>query len=202
MVITEEQFRRIEHCLPTQRGNVKISNLDVLNAILYVTENGCKWRSLPKRFGRWDTVYARLRRWAEAGVLDRVFTALQEVEIIGIRGEALSLDSTMGQVHPDGTGAEENGPQAIGRSRGGWSTKIHMVAADDPRAVTFSLTPGQWADAPAGRELLRTLPPLRSRWPSSWIEPTRATNPDSSPSISASSRSSPQEDAAPSLVIQ
>jgi transposase len=107
MVITEEQFRRIEHCLPTQRGNVKISNLDVLNAILYIAENGCKWRSLPKRFGRWHTVYTRLRRWAEAGVLDRVFTALQEEEIIQIRVEALSLDSTIVQVHPDGTGAEK-----------------------------------------------------------------------------------------------
>jgi transposase len=93
-------------------------------------------------------------------VLDRVFAALQEEEIIRIRLEALSLDSTIVQVHPDGTGAgKKNGPQSIGRSRGGWSTKIHMVAADDRRAVTFSLTPGQHHDAPpAGREFLRQLP--------------------------------------------
>src|SRR5690554_542104 len=107
MVITEEQFRRIEHCFPKQRGNVKLSNLDVLNAILYVAENGCKWRSLPKHFGRWHTIYTRMSRWAKAGVLDRVFTALQEEEIIQIRVEALSLDSTIVQVHPDGTGAEK-----------------------------------------------------------------------------------------------
>lgn len=107
MQITEEQFRRIEGCFPTQRGNVKVSNLDVLNAILYVAENGCKWRALPKRFGRWHTIYMRMNRWAKAGVLDRVFTALQEEEIIRIRVEALSMDSTIVQVHPDGTGAEE-----------------------------------------------------------------------------------------------
>lgn len=107
MTITEEQFRRIEGCFPRQRGNVAVSNLDVLNAILYVAENGCKWRSLPKRFGRWHTVYTRMNRWAKAGVLDRVFTALQEEEIIRIKVEALGLDSTIVQVHPDGTGAEK-----------------------------------------------------------------------------------------------
>lgn len=105
MEITVEQFRRVEECFPTQRGNVSISNLDVLNAILYVAEHGCKWRGLPKRFGRWHTVYTRMNRWAKAGVLDRVFTALQEEEIIRIKVEALALDSTIVKVHPDGTGA-------------------------------------------------------------------------------------------------
>ena len=51
---------------------------------------------------------------------------------------------------------KKNGPQAIGKSRGGWSTKIHMVAADDRTAVTFSLSPGQASDAPEGRKLLET----------------------------------------------
>ena len=91
MTITEEQFQRIEHCFPTQRGNVKLSNLNVLTAILYVAENGCKWRALPKRFGRWHTVYTRMNRWAKAGVLDRVFTALQEEEVMRIKVEALGL---------------------------------------------------------------------------------------------------------------
>jgi len=107
MKITEEQFRRIEGCFSVQRGNVSVSNLDMLNAILYVAENGCKWRALPQRFGRWHTIYTRMNRWAKAGVLDRVFTALQEEEIIRIRVEALGLDSTIVQVHPDGTGAEK-----------------------------------------------------------------------------------------------
>lgn len=107
MLITEEQFQRIESCFPKQRGNVAVTNLDVVNAILYVAENGCKWRALPKRFGRWHTIYTRMNRWAKAGVLDRVFTALQEEEIIRIKVEALALDSTIVKVHPDGTGAEK-----------------------------------------------------------------------------------------------
>ena len=51
MEITEQQYLRIEPVLPRQRGNVSLSNLTVLNAILYVAEQGCKWRGLPQRFG-------------------------------------------------------------------------------------------------------------------------------------------------------
>lgn len=105
MEITEAQYERIEACLPRQRGNVSLSNRQVLNAILYVAENGCKWRALPKRFGNWHTIYTRMNRWAKAGVLDRVFTALQEQQIIRVKIEAMSIDSTMVKVHPDGTGA-------------------------------------------------------------------------------------------------
>ena len=59
MEITEEQYGRIKDSLPVQRGNVSLTNLQVLNAILYVAEQGCKWRGLPKRFGRWHTIYMR-----------------------------------------------------------------------------------------------------------------------------------------------
>jgi transposase len=105
MEITEEQYARIKDGLPLQRGNVSLSNLQVLNAILYVAEQGCKWRGLPKRFGRWHTIYMRMNRWAKNGVLDRVFEQLQLEQIVRIKIEAFSLDSTSVKVHPDGTGA-------------------------------------------------------------------------------------------------
>ena len=105
MEITEAQYRQIESCLPRQRGNVSLSNLQVLNAILYVAEHGCKWRGLPERFGNWHTIYTRMNRWSRSGVLDRLFEQLQRAQIIRIRIEAVSLDSTIVKVHPDGTGA-------------------------------------------------------------------------------------------------
>jgi len=105
MEITTEQFERIAHCLPRQRGNVSLSNLQVLNAVLYIAENGCKWRGLPKRFGNWHTVYTRLSRWSKKGVLERVFEQLQLAQIVRIRVDAMSLDTTIIKVHPDGTGA-------------------------------------------------------------------------------------------------
>jgi transposase len=105
MEITAEQFKHIEPYLPVQRGNVALHNLDVVNAILYVAENGCTWRALPKRFGNWHTIYTRMNRWAKAGVLDRLFTGLQQHQLVRIKIEAVSLDSTLVKVHPDGTGA-------------------------------------------------------------------------------------------------
>jgi transposase len=105
MRLTEDQYEVIRPLMPVQRGNVRIANLDVINAVLYVAENGCKWRALPERFGNWHTIYTRLRRWAAAGVLDRVFQALQAHRLIRIRVECVGLDSTSVKVHPDGTGA-------------------------------------------------------------------------------------------------
>jgi transposase len=105
MEITEAQYQRIADCLPTQRGNVSLTNRTVLNAILYVAEHGCKWRGLPKRFGNWHTIYTRMNRWSKSGVLDRVFAQLQKEQIVRIKIEAVSLDSTIVKVHPDGTGA-------------------------------------------------------------------------------------------------
>jgi transposase len=105
MKITSAEFKVIEDLLPKQRGNVSISNLQVLNAILYVAEHGCKWRGLPKKFGKWHTIYTRANRWAKQGVLDHVFAALQENDIMNIQVDHVSLDSTAVKVHPDGTGA-------------------------------------------------------------------------------------------------
>jgi len=110
MELTEAQYRHIARCLPTQRGNVTLDNLQVLNAILYVAEQGCKWRGLPKRFGNWHTIYTRMHRWAKSGVLDRVFAQLQQAHIIRVKLEAVALDSTIVKVHPDGTGALKKRP--------------------------------------------------------------------------------------------
>lgn len=66
MEISPEQLALVEHCLPKQRGNVSMAHLQVVNAMLYVAEQGCKWRGLPQRFGNWHTIYTRMRRWAKA----------------------------------------------------------------------------------------------------------------------------------------
>ena len=105
MEINQEQYEKIAKYLPRQRGNVSMSNLQLVNAILYVTENGCKWRALPKSYGNWHTVYTRMNRWSKNGVLQRLFEALQQENVIRIKMEAVCLDSTSIKVHPNGTGA-------------------------------------------------------------------------------------------------
>lgn len=108
MKLTEAQYEEIKEAFPKHRRVATISNLDVLNAILYVMENGCKWRCLPKEFGNWNTIYVRMRRWARKGVLQKAFLLLQEKGVIQVSVQAISLDSTSIKVHPDGTGAQKN----------------------------------------------------------------------------------------------
>ena len=123
--ITAKQYARLHHFLPVQRGNVRIPNIIFINAILCILKNGCKWRARPKRFGNWFTIYAWFRRWSRSGVLERRF------------------GSSSVQMHPDGIGArKKSGPQSIGKPRGGWNTKIHMVSASDRQAMIFRLSGG------------------------------------------------------------
>ena len=65
MAITKAQFDRIAGHFPVQRGNVKTENYAFINAILYMAENGCKWRALPTEYGKWATIYKKFNRWAK-----------------------------------------------------------------------------------------------------------------------------------------
>lgn len=105
MNITKAQYARIEKYFPVQRGNVKIDNYTFINAILYIAENGCKWRALPEKYGKWNSIYQRFKRWCENGVIQRIFNALQQEKIIAIKVEVLALDSTSCKLHPDAHGA-------------------------------------------------------------------------------------------------
>jgi len=105
-----------------------MGNHQVVNAILHVAENGCKWRSLPESYGKWHTVYVRMNRWSKAGVLRRLFEALQIEGVIQIKMESVCLDSTTVKVHPDGTGALK---KTGGRASAG-------LAADSPQRFMWS----------------------------------------------------------------
>ena len=129
MELTESQFQRIADCLPRQRGNVRIANLQLLNALLYVVEHGCKWRGLPKHFGNWHTIYTRMNRWRKAGVLDRVFARLQQEQILAIRIEHVCLDSTTIKVHPEGTGAQK---KTAPRPGGGRASRTGIAGSGRP----------------------------------------------------------------------
>jgi len=120
--LTQTQYEHIAPLLPRQRGNVSLSNLQVLNAILYVAEHGCRWRGLPERFGNWHTIYMRMNRWSKNGVLDRVFEHLQREQMIRIRVETQGLDSTSRKVHSDGTGAPEKMARSASASPGAVGT--------------------------------------------------------------------------------
>ena len=144
--------------LPRQRGNVKIDPLTFLCVLQYMAANGCRWRSLPNAFGNWFTIYRRFRYWIARGIFDLIEKELQS-QSISIKGiQALALDSTSIQVHPDGTGAPKKGPQAIGKSRGGRTTKIHGIVSGIDQPIVRCLSPGSASDDPEGQKVMTQVP--------------------------------------------
>jgi transposase len=105
MEITEEGYEKIKNLLPVQRGNVAVNNLVFINALLYICENGCKWRKLPSEFGNWHVIYKRFRRWVEVGIIEKLFRELHVQNVLKLNPEALFMDSRNVKVHPDACGA-------------------------------------------------------------------------------------------------
>ena len=131
MELTEADLKRIQESLPVERGNVSMEVLNFLNAVLYVMENGCKWRRLPERFGNWHTIYTRMNRWSKSGVWDRLFARLQQEGVLAVELKVVSLDSTSVKVHPDGTVAGKKtgrkpsaSPAAAGTPRFIWLPRM------------------------------------------------------------------------------
>ncbi len=106
--------------MPIPRKPPEISNYQFLCALIYMIENGCKWRALPKKYGKWHTIYMRFNRWSKNGTIQRIFEEMQKLNIIDVRTDTLCIDSTSIKVHPNAAGARKsNGEQSIGRSKGG-----------------------------------------------------------------------------------
>lgn len=119
MKLTRKQFAKIEHLMPVARKKPTIPNYQFLCALLYIVENGCKWRALPKKYGKWHTIYMRFSRWSENGTIQKIWKEMQNQGIIDTETNLLCLDSTSIKVHPDAAGVKKsNGKQSSGRSKG------------------------------------------------------------------------------------
>lgn len=93
--------------MPIARKKPEVSNYQFMCALLYMEENGCKWRALPKKYGKWHTIYIRFNRWSKNGTIEKIFEELQKQNIIDIRTDVLCIDITSIKVHPDAAGQEK-----------------------------------------------------------------------------------------------
>ncbi len=122
--ISDTLWQAIKHLLPGRAGRPGArahNNRLFLNAVFWILRTGAPWRDLPTEFGKWASAYTRFRRWAKQGLWQRIFSAIKQHCSDGM----VYLDSTIVRAHQHAAGAKGGGPQALGRSRGGFGTKIH-----------------------------------------------------------------------------
>ncbi|MBB2174295.1 IS5 family transposase [Gluconacetobacter asukensis] len=155
--LTDEQWSRIEGHLPGRLGTPGRGGVDnrlFVDAILWMAGNAARWRDLPDVFGKWTAVHARFRRWSHSGVWERLFHTLADTPDF----EYVLIDSTISKVHADATGGKRGAEAAaIGRSRGGLTTKLHAVVDAIGLPLRIHPTPGQYGDRPQAETLLSGL---------------------------------------------
>lgn len=152
--ITEDQWAAIRDLLPGQAGAPGATAQDnrlFVNAVWWIAKTGAPWRDLPERFGNWNSVFQRFNRWCKNGVWQTIMAHLQDPDL-----GSLLLDSTVIRAHQHAAGAEGSTPaaEALGRSRGGFSTKIHVACDGLGQPVKIILTPGQAHDVTQGPALI------------------------------------------------
>lgn len=122
------------------------------------------WRDLPAEYGRWSRVYDLFRRWQRNGTWHRILTRLQTLaDAKGTIVWDLNVDSTVCRAHQHAAGARkqgdlqkeppggifvEPGDHALGRSRGGFTTKLHLAVAQGQKPMSIVLTAGHCGDSP------------------------------------------------------
>ena len=156
MKLTKIQYKKLEGLMPIARKPAKISNYEFMCAMLYIIENGCKWRALPKKYGNWHTIYMRFSRWSKNGTISKILEAMKKQKLLNEENYILFIDSTSIKVSPDANKNKNNQKQSIGRSKGGLTTKLHLCCTSSC-PVAFRLSPGNFHDALEGRKLIELL---------------------------------------------
>ncbi|MGX1675948.1 IS5 family transposase [Streptomyces sp. NPDC055400] len=195
--LTNAEWDRLESFLPRggTRGGRWSDHRRVINGVLYRVRTGVQWRDLPERFGPWETVYKRHRRWSADGTWVMLLSKVQAAEDAEGRIDwDVSVDSTAVRAHQHAAGARKEPGRAsskgggvgdepgrsgvaetgrptggggqigecLGRSRGGFTTKIHLAADGRCRPLTLVLTPGHYGDGPQLERVLALISVPRS----------------------------------------
>ena len=165
--LTDAQWAALEPLLPKGKNPgrpPKWSKRQLIDGIRWRVRVGSPWRDVPDCYGPWQTVYGLFRRWQRAGVWQRIVTGLQtRADAAGLITWDVSVDSTIARAHQHAAGArtrpeaqkeppggveQEPADHALGRSRGGWTTKLHLGCEQGQKPLAMLLTGGQRGDSP------------------------------------------------------
>ncbi|MEU5386062.1 IS5 family transposase [Kitasatospora cineracea] len=163
--LCDEQWAVLEPLLPVSgTGRRAMSQRRLIDGVRRRVRTGAPWRDMPTEYGPWQTVYGLFRRWQRRGVWPALFTALQtRADAAGLIVWEVNVDSTICRAHQHAAGARragheqkelpggvavEPGDHGLGRSRGGWTTKIHLACEQRQKPLSILVTAGQRGDSP------------------------------------------------------
>src|SRR6478735_10631026 len=141
---TPDRIYEFLDCLRDEPGKPRVDNRRVISGILHVLKTGCRWRDVPPEYGPATTIYNRYNRWSQRGLWAAPVRADCSFWRCSSRTQPRQFareGAPLGSRRKRGEWA-----QAVGRSRGGRTSKIHCLADDRGRPVAFALTPGNVAD--------------------------------------------------------
>ncbi|MGW2865300.1 IS5 family transposase [Streptomyces sp. NPDC001205] len=148
--LSDAEWEFVRPLLPvSSRGRKRLDDRKVLNGIVWKFRTGVAWRDVPERYGSWATLHTRFRRWAREGTFERMLRSAQaKVDAAGDIDWLVSVDSTVVRAHQHAAGARKGGHRspALGRSRGGLTSKIHLACDGLGRPLAFTLTGGNTND--------------------------------------------------------
>lgn len=144
-LIQDTAFEKILNFLSQIKGIHKRNTRRLrlfFEAVCYVSRSGCQWRLLPYYYGKWRTVHKRFKDWSNRGIWQKIF----EIGKIDPDMELTMIDSTVVRAHACASGYGNQQEEALGRSKGGFTTKIHAIVDALGNPLKFSLTAGQRND--------------------------------------------------------
>lgn len=106
--LSDAQWNMIKTLFPQYRTGrpAQHSNHKMFNAMLWISKTGAPWRDLPEYYGPWKSVYTRMSRWTDSGLLERIFQTLNDTPDL----ENLHMDATIVSAHQHSAGAKKGGP--------------------------------------------------------------------------------------------
>ncbi|MGH3925972.1 MAG: IS5 family transposase [Pseudonocardiaceae bacterium] len=140
-----------------RRGAHRVDDRRVISGIMHMLRSGARWRDCPAEYGPYTTIYNRFNRWSRQGIWLAMFEAL--TGNTGVIGTA-AIDSSHVKAHRSAAGGKGGPSEAIGRSRGGRTTKLHALTDAAGRPRVLLITPGNLHDVVMAPELLRAAGPI------------------------------------------
>jgi transposase len=141
--LSDSEWSVIDAMIPNKpRGVPRVDDRRVLNGIFWILRSGAPWRDLPAIYGPRTTCYNRFVRWRRAGIWESIVKALAARHDAPVQ----MIDTSMVRVHQHGACIADGARQALGRSRGGLTTKLHAVVNGKGLPLRLEVTPGEVHD--------------------------------------------------------